>query len=98
MKIISIACLVGLIGLSGCTTTANKMASWVGRPEADLLSSWGAPDSSANLPNGTKIYTWKQPWQDANGGFHQGRATFTVDANGNVVNWSYQNLPGLQWK
>ena len=88
MKIIRIAYLVGLIGLSGCTTTATKMASWVGRPEAELLSQWGAPDSSTDLPNGTKIYTWKRVWNDTNGVLHQGRQTFTVDANGNVVNWS----------
>lgn len=47
--------------LLNCATTGKyeeKLRSWVGRPESELLKSWGPPDQS--YPNGEgKIITYK---------------------------------------
>ena len=98
MRIVSIVCLMGLMGLAGCTTMDSKMGAWVGQPEATLLSQFGAPDSSASLANGNKVDTWVKIWHDANGTLQQGRQTFTVNASGYVASYSYENMPILQWK
>src|SRR5437879_4213359 len=90
--------VAGISILSACTTTDNVMKSWMGQPESKLLARWGAPDSLRELPDGTKVYTWKRIWYDQAGYPQQGRQTFTVDAAGFVKSWSYENLPKVVLK
>lgn len=91
---ISLIALILTGCIIGCTTQAAVMQSWVGQNEAELLERWGAPDSVMTLEDGRKVYTWKRIWND-NNGVHYGRQTFTIDANGKICSWSYQNMPNL---
>ena len=84
--------LTAAVSISGCTTTSSVMRSWVGHDESKLLTSWGAPDTKMELDDGVKIYTWKRVWSN-NYGIHHGRQTFTINADGKVTNWSYENMP-----
>lgn len=81
----------------GCATTAKyeeKLNSWVGSPEDNLIQSWGPPTQSYPLDNGDKLITYDQ----TNGvAFAYGMAvpmrcktTFTVSAaTHNITNWNY---------
>lgn len=57
MKTIVFVCvLAGL--LAGCATTGKYkavLASWVGSPADNLVSSWGPPDSSYRLSSGGEV-------------------------------------------
>ena len=88
--------IAGLLSLSACSTTpyAERVAnSWVGHSEAELFSSLGAPDSTANLSDGGKVCTWKKLWTDQYSSQHIGRQNFTINANGIVTSGTYQNMP-----
>jgi len=89
--------IIMLLFIVGCTTPRAVMRSWVGHQESDLISSWGAPDSMVELKDGTKVYTWKRVWND-NYGVHQGRQSFTINAEGKVIKWSYENMPAIMRK
>lgn len=94
-RILSV-CVAALLGLSACSTTpyAGRVANyWVGHSEAELLSSLGAPDSTANLPDGSKVCTWKKLWTDFYSSQQIGRQNFTINANGIVTSGTYQNMP-----
>lgn len=84
--------LILCVWVIGCATTSGIMKSWVGESEAKLLSSWGSPDNTSILSDGSKVYTWKRIW--GNGKF--GRQTFTISPEGKVVSWAYDNMPSLQ--
>ena len=86
-----------LIICVGCTTPSVVMKSWVGHHESELVSKWGAPDSIIELQDGKKVYTWKRGWSDQHG-VYQGRQSFTIDTEGKVIYWSYENLPRFLWK
>jgi len=89
--------IASAISLAACTTPSAVMRSWVGNDESELLASWGAPDSMMVLDDGRKIYTWIRIWSD-NSGVHQGRQTFTIDPDGKVSNYSYENMPPILMK
>jgi len=65
------------------------MESWVGKPESELLSSWGLPDSSRKLDDGRVIHTWKTSWGKRNT-LRTCRQTFTISTNGKVEQWAYK--------
>jgi len=66
------------------------MDSWVGKPATELMSSWGAPDTSLQLADGSQALTWKKVWWRS-GYRHECRQSFTVDSYGTVRAWSYND-------
>ena len=90
MKLLSTILVLTL--LVGCRSPGKAMASWVGKPEAQLIASWGAPDSSMRLDDGSKVLTWKRIWSNH---YHvgEGRQSFVISVNGMVQSWSYDNMP-----
>jgi len=71
-----ISCLIFL----GCETTLDRMETWLGSEEHELMSSWGAPDRT--IESGDKrIHTW-----DARNGYGEiiCKKTFTVESNGRI--------------
>lgn len=82
------AALVLAVCLDACTTK-SAMNSWIGRPESQLLASLGAPDNTARFPDGGKVDTWVTTWNDDYWGLHTCRKTFTVNAEGTVVDSAY---------
>ena len=89
--------IIMLLFIVGCTTPGAVMREWVGQQESDLISSWGAPDSIAELKHGTKVCTWKKIWND-NSGVRQGRQSFTINAEGKVIKSSYEGMPPVMLK
>jgi len=86
MAVLLVCCLLG------CRSPGAAMQAWVGRTEADLLSSWGAPDSAVTLGDGSKVYTWKRIRgnQDV---YKEGRQSFVISPDGTVKSFSYENMP-----
>lgn len=89
--------IIMLLFIFGCTTPGAIMQSWVGKQESDLISEWGAPDSVAELKDGTKVCTWKRIWSSENR-VRQGRQSFTINAEGKVIKGSYDGMPSVMRK
>ena len=62
MKFIRVVILIYLlIGAIGCATgkkTDATMQTWMNSNVSELVTSWGPPDSSVQLPDGKSVYTW----------------------------------------
>ena len=79
----------------GCVQTQSKaMESWKGQSGDRLIESWGAPDRSETLTDGSRVVTWVSVWRGP-----QGQATcrksFTLNKEGIVERWSYSNCPAF---
>ena len=84
LLVISLAILI-----AGCITTRGRiMQSWVGKTSNELLTSWGAPDSTAPLDDGGRVLTWVGVEGDSSG-VRTCRRSFTVDRQGVVSGSSY---------
>jgi len=77
---------------TSCVSTSEVMQSWVGKNESDLVSRWGAPDSSTQTSDGKRVLTWKTLWNDANN-IYTCRKSFTIDSEGKVERWAYNGCP-----
>ncbi len=77
------------VSATSCITTSSTMESWVGKPESELLSIWGLPDSSRKLDDGRVIHTWKTIGGKRNS-VRTCRQTFTISTNGKVEHWGYK--------
>jgi len=93
---------VSVILLAGCATTANYekiLSSWVGASVDSLVSSWGPPQSSFELSDGSKVieyvsarnvqiggYTYSSPQTT----YHSG----TASAYGSYGGSAYGNYSG----
>src|SRR4051812_14653998 len=91
--------LVAVLGMSACVhRLSTEMNKWVGRDENALISTWGAPDRTATLSNGSKVLTWSTPYNSADGEKQVEMTncvrSFTV-AEGRVVSWSARGCPSL---
>ncbi|CAK8162450.1 conserved hypothetical protein [Candidatus Xenohaliotis californiensis] len=95
--------LLVMLTIIGCATTVRyeaSLAQWVGKPEDDLLSALGAPNSSYNGSNGARYLTYitnkkKSIFTSAsyvftNSSVYEEKCstTFTI-IDGKVVSWSY---------
>lgn len=82
-----IGALIGTLLCVSCTPKIERqMRTWVGKPEAQLVSTWGAPDSKQDVAGAT-VYTWTDVWY-WQGQQHTCRKTFTI-RGGQVETWSY---------
>lgn len=63
-------------------TTNDVMQSWVGAKASDLVASWGAPASTYDNEDGTRILTWKDDWEGCS-------KSFLTKADGVVLKWQY---------
>ena len=57
--------IAAAILLSACVKSAGEQIdaaqkTWVGAPLDELIVSWGPPDKSAELSNGTRVYEWSE--------------------------------------
>lgn len=72
------------------------MERWVGQDQSHLVSLWGAPDRTADLPNGAKVLTWIKRYNAADKGepveMVECRRSFTITA-GRVSTWSTDGCP-----
>ena len=56
-----VALSIWFVLIAGCATgkrTDEAMNSWIGHNVNQLITSWGPPEASVQLPGGNIIYTW----------------------------------------
>ncbi len=85
VKTIAIAFLSCVFwSISGCATKANYIValnSWIGQPEQELVSVWGAPDTSFES-GGQRFLTYNNTGSNGTIGSRGGcKSTFTVENN-----------------
>ena len=89
--------------LPACVTTLKaEMNSWVSKDEATLVSEWGAPARSADLPDGGKVLTGVRDFQtsDDPAGHQTGRCerSFTLSPQRIVTKWAAHGCPAVYGK
>lgn len=65
-------------------TVNDTMAGWVGAPASELVATWGAPSSSYDNRDGTRLLTWQREESDC-------RQSFLVDQQDVVSKWNYKD-------
>lgn len=55
-----VATLFALTSCMGGKSYEESLQQWIGAPENELVSTWGAPDSSYAMDDGSKILTWRR--------------------------------------
>jgi hypothetical protein len=99
--------LLVLIVLVGCVHRPPQLdrflGAQVGSNTDTLLMRYGAPARSAQLSDGSMVYTWERPWTstapvcNASGCWpgpavaHICRITVTTGASGIVTRWRYED-------
>lgn len=58
--VVPIAAVLALAACSPGKSYEEALQQWIGAPEAELVNTWGAPDSSYKMDDGNKILTWKR--------------------------------------
>lgn len=88
----------GLWFLLGCGvhSMSGSMERWVGQDYAHVVERWGAPDLTADLPDGSKVLTWIKRYNAADKGelveMVECRRSFTI-VDGRVTKWSADGCP-----
>jgi uncharacterized protein YceK len=99
--------LLMVAALSGCASTRKyerQLDSWIGHDVNEMLSAWGAPASTFEMPNGNKMYVFMQtggtsstayalPYTAAVVGSSEAnwcKTTFMVDTKSKVQSWSHE--------
>lgn len=86
-----------VFALSACATGQayeEYLQQWVGASEQELVSTWGAPDSSYETGDGSKILTWRRSRTEFQPGeIYTILETHIVDGTKQVVPITRQN-PG----
>ena len=77
--------LTGCLSIMGqrLETRNDFMQSWVGSTEEKLISKWGPPYRSYELPNGAKIISYNDGWNACTKKF--------MLEQGKVTKWGYSN-------
>ena len=91
MKKILFICIFTFL-LTSCASTKSVMKGWLGRTESELVSAWGAPDTSLDTRDGVRALTWEKRWGQY--GQNTCRKSFTVNASGTIISYSYS---GCLW-
>ena len=74
--------IVLIVWIGGCSSTGSTTNKWIGKPESELLASWGQPDNTANLPDGRKILSWDSYYSTNQ--VVPCRQSFTIGVDGKV--------------
>ena len=72
-------------------TLNDRMQSWVGASEEQLISSWGPPKNSYTLSSGAKVISWEYVWGVYVGDRFYCNQKFMIDPNGIVTKWGNSN-------
>lgn len=89
---------------TACATTANYervLASWVGDTESNLVSRWGIPSASYQMPDSKLLmyqndggsYTYGQPIGNMymmNTTHYACKTTFTINSVGIITDWRWE--------
>ena len=83
------------LSATSCASTSREMKSWIGKPETELLTSWGPPYASQELDDGRVVHTWRTIWGKRDN-IRTCRQTFTISAKKEIESSSYRGCPRLQ--
>lgn len=89
MKNVYKACLGGLLFLSGCASVQGYdtyLNTWMGRSEADLVATWGAPAQMQDLGDGRQILVYMKQKTITEPGFNPENVNFGTNAMYNANN------------
>ena len=96
-SLLKCALLVGLLAISAISiscadTRTTRMDAWRGHPIGELIEHWGAPNGTAKLEDGRRVYTWITVYSLG----RSYRSTFTTSKDGIIEDWSYHDgsVPG----
>ncbi len=80
------------ISISCADTRTARMNAWRGHSIEDLIVHWGAPNGTAQLKDGRRVYTWISVYSLG----RNYRSTFTTSKDGIIESWSYHDaaIPG----
>ena len=83
---------VAAISISCADTRTTRMDAWRGHPIEELIQHWGAPNGTAKLKDGRKVYTWISVYRLG----RNNRSPFTTSKEGTIESWSYHDaaIPG----
>ena len=74
-------------------TINDTMQSWVGSPLSELVARWGAPDSTFENRDGSRIITWKESdWIHG-----ECSKNFEVDAQDVLTRWNTRGPCGCTY-
>jgi hypothetical protein len=79
------------LGAAGCAAPRANMQSWLGRPEADLVASWGAPQTSVPDHQGGKVLIYSPETRVSNA---ESPGQVTVEG-GAISTFYHYNQPPL---
>ena len=82
---------------TSCASTSREMKSWIGKPETELLTSWGPPYASLQLDDGRVVHTWRSIWGKRDN-VRTCLKIFTISTDGEVEGSSYRGCARLQSK
>ena len=66
---------------------AEQLSRWQGRSEADLVSTWGMPQSTHVLADGGRVLEYR-----GTGDAERCTTRFTLDATGTIMRWWYSGV------
>ncbi len=80
------------ISISCADTRTARMNAWQGHPIEELIEHWGAPNGTAKLGDGRRVYTWLTVYSMG----RSYRSTFTTSKDGIIESWSHHDasIPG----
>jgi hypothetical protein len=80
---------------TSCASTTREMNFWVGKPESELLASWGPPNASRQLDDGRVVHTWRTIWGKRDN-VRTCLQTFAISAKKEIESSSYRGCPRFQ--
>jgi hypothetical protein len=91
------------VATAGCSLGIRRLSTtmqeWVGKPDAELIAQWGAPDRTATLGDTARVLTWITTWNSADDGepptMTECRRSFTISRAGQITRWSAGGCPSL---
>jgi hypothetical protein len=89
LKTALLATLLAIAALSAsCADTRTaRMDAWRGKPIEDLITQWGAPNSTAQLKDGRTVYSWITVYSLG----RSYRTSFTTSKDGIIQDWAYHD-------
>jgi len=78
---------IGALSIACADTRTARMDAWRGKPIEDLITQWGAPNSTATLKDGRTVYSWITVYKLG----RSYRTTFTTSKDGIIEDWAYHD-------
>jgi len=78
---------IAALSVACADTRTARMDAWRGKPIEDLITQWGAPNSTAQLKDGRTVYSWITVYSIG----RSYRTSFTTSKDGIIEDWAYHD-------